>query len=88
MDATDATDLAFAGIARQAQLVRDGEVTPRELVELHLERIGRIDPLLNAVRVTFPERALTEARQAALVAAREEAPRISPRRGRCSGFRS
>ena len=65
MDATDATDLAFAGIARQAQLVRDGDVTPRELVALCLERIGRLDPLLNAVRVTFPERALAEARQAA-----------------------
>jgi amidase len=60
----DATDLAFAGLARQAELVRDGEVSPRELVELHLERMGRIDPHLNAVRVTFPERALTEADQA------------------------
>lgn len=61
----DATDLAFAGIARQAQLVRDGEVAPRELVELHLERIERIDPRLNSVRVTLAERALTEADQAA-----------------------
>lgn len=61
----DATDLAFAGLARQAELVRDGEVSPRELVELHLERIARIDQRLNAVRVTFDERALTEADQAA-----------------------
>ena len=30
------SDLAFAGLARQAQLVRDGEVTSRELVELSL----------------------------------------------------
>ena len=28
------SDLAFAGLVRQAQLVRDGEVTARELVEL------------------------------------------------------
>jgi amidase len=61
----DRTDLAFAGIARQAELVRAGEVTPRELVELCLERIARIDPQLNAVRVVFADRALAEADQAA-----------------------
>ncbi|MCW2952758.1 MAG: amiB2 [Conexibacter sp.] len=60
----DATDLAFAGIARQADLIRDGEVTPRELVELYLERIERIDPHLNAIRTVYAERALTEADQA------------------------
>jgi amidase len=59
------TDLAFAGIARQAALVRAGEVAPRELVELSLERIARIDPQVNAVRVVFAERALAEADQAA-----------------------
>jgi len=60
----DRADLAFAGIARQAELVRAGEVSPRELVELCLERIARIDPQLNAVRVVFAERALAEADQA------------------------
>ncbi len=61
----DATDLAFAGLARQAELVRLGEVSPRELVELQLERIERLNPQLNAVRVVFAERALAEAEQAA-----------------------
>jgi len=61
----DRTDLAFAGIARQAELIRSGEVSARELVELCLERIARIDPQLNAVRVVFAERALAEADQAA-----------------------
>jgi amidase len=65
MTATAATDLAFAGLARQAELVRAGEVTPRELVELCIERIGRIDPQLNAVKELYAERALTEADQAA-----------------------
>lgn len=65
MSVTAATDLAFAGLGRQAELVRAGEVTPRELVELQLERIARIDPQLNAVRVTFPDRALAEADRAA-----------------------
>jgi amidase len=61
----DATDLAFAGLTRQAQLIRDGEISPRELVEVYLERIERLDPQLNAFRVTFAERALSEADQAA-----------------------
>jgi amidase len=61
----DRTDLAFAGVAAQAELIRAGEVSPRELVELYLERIARIDPQLSAIRVVFAERALAEADQAA-----------------------
>jgi len=57
-------ELAFAGVARQAELVRSGQVSPRELVETALERIARLDPDLNAFRVVFSERALTEADQA------------------------
>src|SRR3954470_16320239 len=60
----DSLDLAYAGVARQAALVRSGEVSPVELVELHLRRIERLDPRLNAFRVVFAERALTEARLA------------------------
>jgi len=61
----DRTELAFAGIARQAELVRARAVAPRELVERSLERIARLDPQLNAIRVVFAERALAEADQAA-----------------------
>jgi amidase len=57
-------DLAFAGLARQAELIRAGEVSSRELVELYLERIERIDPQLNSYRVVMAERALAEADQA------------------------
>ena len=57
----DASDLAFAGVARQADMVRSREVSPRELVELHLERIERLDPQLNAFRVVYADRALAEA---------------------------
>jgi amidase len=67
MDAAAVTarrDLAFAGVARQAALVRAGEVSPRELTETALERIGRLDPQLNAFRAVFAERALAEADQA------------------------
>src|SRR4051812_19921538 len=60
--ATDThTDLAFAGLAGQADLVRRGEASPRELVELALTRIERLDPRLNAFRCVRAERALEEA---------------------------
>jgi amidase len=57
-------DIAFAGAARQAEMVRAGEVSPSELVDLYLERIERIDPQLNAFRVVLAERARLEAQQA------------------------
>lgn len=60
----DALELAYAGIARQAELVRDAEVSSRELVELYLERVSRIDPELNAFRVVWPERAVAAADEA------------------------
>jgi amidase len=58
------TEIAFAGIARQAEWIRDGSVSPAELVEVCLERIARLDPELNSFRVVFAERARTEAAQA------------------------
>jgi amidase len=54
-------DLAFAGVARHGELLRAGEVTPRELVELYLERIERINPKLNAFVSVRAEAALAEA---------------------------
>jgi amidase len=61
MTATADIDLAFAGPAALAALVRRGEVRPRELVELYLRRIEALDPQLNAFRVTLAEQALAEA---------------------------
>ena len=60
----DAAELAFAGIARQADLVRGGEVSSRELVELYLERIERLDPQLNSFRLVMADKALAEADRA------------------------
>ena len=68
-------EIAFAGAARQAELVRDGELSPTDLVQLCLDRIERLDPQLNAFRVVLGERALAEAKQAeARLAAGEERP--------------
>jgi amidase len=60
----DAAELAFAGIARQAELIRDGTVSARELTELCLERIARIDPTIGAFRVVMAEKAVAEADRA------------------------
>lgn len=57
-------DLAYAGISRQAELIASGEISSRELVEIYLARIERLDPQLNAFRVVFAERARLEADQA------------------------
>jgi len=56
-------------------MVRAGEVSPRELVELYLDRIARLDPTLNSFRSVFAEKALLEAEQAeARLRAGEERP--------------
>ena len=68
-------DIAFAGAARMAEMVREHEVSPTELVGLCLDRIARLDPQLNAFRKVFAEKAMLEAEQAeARVRAGERRP--------------
>jgi amidase len=54
----------FEGVAEQAELVRSGKVSARELVETSLRRIEKLDPELNAFGAVYAERALIEADQA------------------------
>ncbi len=68
-------EVAFAGAARLAELVRSKEVSPTELVELYLDRISRLDPELNAFRVVLAEQARADAKQAEKrIAGGDEAP--------------
>jgi len=68
-------ELAFVGAAKQAEMVRAGEVSPKELVQLSLDRIARLDPELNSFRKVLAEKALLEAEQAeARVKAGEDRP--------------
>jgi amidase len=60
----DRDETAFAGVARQAEMVRGGEASSRELVELCLERIERLNPELNCFTNLMAERALADAEQA------------------------
>lgn len=57
----DPVDVAFTGIVRQAELLRAGEISSRELVELYLNRIELIDPEINAFRVVLGDEALAAA---------------------------
>jgi amidase len=68
-------EVAFVGAAKQAEMVRAGEVSPSELVRLCLDRIARLDPQLNSFRTVLAEKALLEAEQAeARLKAGEERP--------------
>ena len=74
MPATE-DELAFAGAARIAEMVRAKEVSPSELVELYLERITRIEPKLNAYRIVLGEQAHADAKRAEeRLASGEQAP--------------
>jgi amidase len=60
----DRDELAFAGAAAQADLVRRREVSSRDLVLLYLDRIRRYDGELSCYRTVMAERALADAEQA------------------------
>jgi len=57
----DATEIAYAGVAGQAELLRDGTVTATDLVDVHLERIARHDTTLGSFRVVLADQARAEA---------------------------
>lgn len=57
----DLADACFAGAAAQADLLRAGELSSRELVDATLRRIERHDRELNAYRLVFAEQALEHA---------------------------
>ena len=60
-DAATAADLMFRPASELADLVRDGEVTARELVEAALSRIDALNPVYNAFIDVFHEEALLAA---------------------------
>ena len=57
----ESTELAYAGAARQAEMIRSGEATSVEIVQACLDRIEQHDGLLNSFRVVFREQALIDA---------------------------
>ena len=77
------SDILFRSATELAAMVRDGEVSSRELVETSLERIEELNPELNAfveVDAEAPWRPPTRSRPATSVPSPE-----SPRRSRTTG---
>jgi len=58
----NAVDLAFTPALEQARLIRSREISPLELVELYLERIERLNPLLGSYFTVTAERAIATAK--------------------------
>lgn len=57
-------ELAFYPAAKLAQMIRAGEVSSKELLELYLARIEKLNSRINAVVTLDAERACSQARQA------------------------
>jgi amidase len=57
----DATEIVFAGAAEQSRMLNAGAITAPALLELHLDRIARLDPVLNAFRIVLTDQARAEA---------------------------
>ena len=51
----DPRELAFAGAAQQARMLADGTITAPALLDVYLERIGRLDRELRSYRVVLAE---------------------------------
>ncbi len=64
IDAGSDADLAFAGVTKQAEMLRSREISSRELVNYYLDRIFILDQKLNAFRVILAEKALASADEA------------------------
>lgn len=57
----DDRELAFAGAARQARMLADGTVTAQALLDVYLDRIGRLDPELRSYRIVLADSARAQA---------------------------
>ena len=55
------TDLCFLPAIELARLLRDKEISAREVLSAHLQQIERVNPKVNAIVTLVPEQALAEA---------------------------
>ena len=60
----DSLELCYMSVEELAPLIRDGQVSPVEVTQAHLERISATEPALNAFITLTEEQALADARQA------------------------
>ena len=60
----DKSDLPFLTVGRLAKLIESSEVSPVEVAEAYLDRIQKINPLINAYITTADEQVLLDAKVA------------------------
>src|ERR1700743_2010116 len=72
LPATGDEGICWLPLREQAALVRDGKLSSTELVLLYLDRIGAVNPAVNAIVTLDPERSLREAGLADQAVARDE----------------
>jgi amidase len=72
LPATGDEGICWLPLREQAALVRDGKLSSSELVSLYLDRIGAVNPAVNAIVTLDPERSLREAGLADQAVARGE----------------
>lgn len=60
----DPDELAFAGAGQQARLLAAGAISATELIDLYLDRIAALDPVLRCYRVVMADSARAEAAEA------------------------
>jgi amidase len=61
----NSTDLAFTSAIAQAQLLRQGDISPLDLVHLYLNRIAALDPQLGSFVTVMAESAIADAQHKA-----------------------
>src|SRR5690606_39244790 len=61
MNSTGSDPLHYTDAVELARMLRGREVSAREVVQAHLDRIHTVDPLVNAVVTRWAERAMEEA---------------------------
>jgi amidase len=82
---TDDASICWLPVRDQAALVGTRELSATELVSLHLDRIGAVNPAVNAIVTVDPERCLREAARADQAVARGEP--LGPLHGVPAGFK-
>lgn len=82
-EAQGMTDLTWVSTRELAHLIAVGEVSSTEATQAHFARIEQVNPTINAIVTTDPERALAQAREAdaQTVAARSAGERLPPLHG-------
>ncbi|MGQ9645495.1 MAG: amidase [Thermodesulfobacteriota bacterium] len=60
----DAQELCYLSVAELSRLIKRREISPVEVVRMHLARVETLEPLLNSFITLLPEKAMEEAKAA------------------------